>query len=110
MQFAFTDLVKSQVVWETVRMARVPKVGDAVVRKGSLVTYLVTGINTAKKTADLEKTKDGTELHRDMPWSELAFLAKAKQRGYPDRRGMGAESTSSLNRSCRMNNTKHNKG
>lgn len=71
-------------------MARVPKAGDAVVRKGSLVTYVVRSINTTRKTAELQKSKGETELLPDVPWSELSFLSK--QRGYPDRRGMGAES------------------
>jgi hypothetical protein len=71
-------------------MARVPKVGDAVVRNGSLVTYAVKSINSARKTAELEKSTGRNEFLQDVPWSELSFLAK--QRGSPDRRGMGAES------------------
>jgi hypothetical protein len=78
------------VVWETVPMASVPKVGDAVVRNGSLVTYLVKSVKVSRKTVELERSKGGSEFLPDVPWSELSFLAK--QRGYPDRRGMGAES------------------
>ena len=55
-------------------MAKAPKLGEAVVRRGSPVTYVITGVNSAKRTADIKSTKGGIVLHKDVLWAELEVL------------------------------------
>lgn len=59
-------------------MAKVPKVGDAVVRIGSPVTYVITAIDAGKKTADIKSTKGGIILHRGILWTELSVLDESQ--------------------------------
>jgi hypothetical protein len=65
-------------LWETVFMAKAPKVGEAVVRRGSPVTYLVTGVNSAKKTAEIKSTKGGIVVYKDVLWAELEVLDESQ--------------------------------
>ncbi len=59
-------------------MAKSPQFGDAVVRIGSPVTYVVTAIDAGKKTADIKSTKGGIILHRGVLLTELAVLDESQ--------------------------------
>ncbi len=60
-------------------MAKKVRVGDPVMRHGSLVTYMVIAVDANKKTADLKNPKGDTiGLHRDVPWSELSVLDESQ--------------------------------
>jgi hypothetical protein len=65
-------------LWETVVMAKVPKVGEAVYRRGSPVTYMVIEVNASKKTADIKSTKGGIVLYKDVLWAELEVLDESQ--------------------------------
>ncbi|MGC1686726.1 MAG: hypothetical protein WA734_13960 [Candidatus Acidiferrales bacterium] len=60
-------------------MPKKVKVGDVVFKQNSLVTYVVTGIDEKKKTADIKNTKGNIiGLKRDVPWSELSVLDESQ--------------------------------
>ena len=59
-------------------MAKAPKVNDAVVRRGSPVTYKVAAINAGKRTADIKSTKGGIVLYKDVLWAELEILDESQ--------------------------------
>lgn len=60
-------------------MAKKVKVGDPVMRKGSMVTYVVAVVDANKKTADIKNPKgDAIILHRGIPWSELDVLDESQ--------------------------------
>ena len=78
MPFEIYRLETESDLWETVDMAKSPKVGEAVYRRGSSVTYMVIDINPSKKTADIKSTKGGTVLYKDVLWAELEVLDESQ--------------------------------
>ena len=52
-------------------MAKAPRVGEAVIRRGSPVTYMVVAVNPPKKTADIKSIKGGIVIYKDVLWAEL---------------------------------------
>jgi|HubBroStandDraft_1064217.scaffolds.fasta_scaffold02222_5 hypothetical protein len=52
----------------------IPKINDPVVIGGSHDRFVVVGINTSKKTAEVRPVNSAIVLHNDVPWSKLFYL------------------------------------
>ena len=66
-------------LWETCDMAKpMPELYDPVVIEGKTGTFVVTGIDTVKKIANVRSTTGPFILHQDVPLSAISCLAESQ--------------------------------